>query len=712
MSKVVTIEKRDFIAIITIDNPPINAVSLAVRQGLIEACQRADDDRDIKAIILYCAGGTFIAGADIKEFDKPMEDPHLIEVINTLEQTGKLTLVALHGAALGGGVETALGCDYRCAGPTAKLGLPEVTLGLIPGANGTQRLPRLIGVAAALEMITNGKLVDAQQAKEMGLVDEIIEGDLLQGVIAYARRLVNDSAPKRRVSEMSIGNNSYPKDIFEQYRTKPGKRMRNQNAPQAAVDAIEVAAKESFKNGVEFEKEVSDKCVASIESAAMRHLFFASREVAKIPNIPKNIGTREIKKMAMIGAGTMGGGITMNFANVGIPVTLLDITQEALDKGLAGIRKNYEISQKHGRLTGEQVAQRMELFETSLDYDAINDADLVIEAVFEDMELKKNIFKRLDEVCKPGAILASNTSTLDINRIAESTSRPEDIIGLHFFSPANVMRLLEIVRCDKTSDEVIATAMVLAKNIRKVGVLSGVCFGFIGNRMMESYGREANMLLLEGATPQQVDKALYDFGMAMGPFAMYDMAGNDVGYKIHMAQPELFPDDDRYYRISHMAAEMGRLGQKTGAGVYQYKAQSREPVEDIDFQKLIESESKRLGITRCTISDEQIIQRCIYPMINEAARILQEGIAIRPGDIDVVWTNGYGFPVYRGGPLFYADTVGVSKVYDTICRFGDELGDDYGYWTPAPLLEDLAKSDKAFADIKSIDLPTDFANDP
>lgn len=698
MTDVVHYDKQDTIAVISVDNPPVNVMSQAVRQQLTDAIKQAEKDNAINAIVLRCDGRTFIAGADIKEFDKPIQDPHLIEVINTLENSGKLTLAAIHGTTLGGGVEIILGCDYRCAAPNTKLGLPEVTLGIIPGANGTQRLPRLVGVETALEMITTGKAVMVDRALETGLIDKIIEADLATGAISYARQLLIERAPKRRVSTLEINKDSFTDGIFDEYRTTLKKRLRNQNAPLCAVDAIQTATQTSFDEGVITEQKLANQCLNSTESAAMRHLFFANRNVEKIPGINKDISTRDIKKVAMIGAGTMGGGIGMNFCNAGIPVVLLDTSQQALDHGLSVIRNNYERSQKKGRLSAQQLEQRMGLITTTLDYNDLADADLVIEAVFEDMQLKREIFSKLDEVCKPGAILATNTSTLDINEIADSISRPQDVIGLHFFSPANVMRLLEIVRCDKTAKDVITTALRMAKTIKKVGVVSGVCYGFIGNRMMEGYGREANMLLLEGARPEDVDRALFDFGMAMGPIAMYDMAGNDVGYNIHHASPELFPDDERYYRITHMAAKMNRLGQKTGAGVYRYEAGSRKPLPDAEMQGLIEAESERLGIKRRNISDEEIVQRCIYPLINEAARILAEGIALRPGDIDIVWTNGYGFPVYRGGPMFYADTIDLTKVYETICKFGNELGNEHGYWTPAPLLKALAESDKSFAE--------------
>ena len=698
MNDVVHSDITDAIAVITIDYPPVNALSHEIREKLIAAFKSAEVDTAVKAILLRGEGRNFIAGADIKEFDKPMEDPHLIEVINVLEAIDKTKVAVMHGTTLGGGVEITLGCDYRCAAPGSNIGLPEVTLGIIPGANGTQRLPRLIGVEAALGMVTSGRPIKAEQAQEMGLIDKIIEGDLLQGAIGYTKALLSESAPRRKVSAMPIAEGSYPETIFDDYRKDLAKRMRNQNAPQSAVDAIEAAAKNTFAEGVKIEKQIAGECVNSAESAALRHLFFASREVSKVPGIPKDIPLREIKKVAMIGAGTMGGGISMNFANVGIPVTLIDTTRDALESGLNRIRKNYETSVKRGRMTAEQVEERMSLIQSTVDYAEIKDADLIIEAVFEDMDLKKEIFRKLDENAKAGAILASNTSTLDLNEIADSTSRPQDVIGLHFFSPANVMRLLEIVRGKETADDVLATAIAMAKTIKKVGVVSGVCFGFIGNRMMESYGREANMLLLEGATPEQVDGALYNFGMAMGILSVYDMAGNDIGYKVHKAQPDLFPDDERYYLIVHKLAEMGRLGQKTGLGLYKYEEGSRTPIPDPEMQAMIEAESKRLGIKRREVNDVEIIQRCIYPMINEAALILEEGIALRPGDIDVIWTNGYGFPAYRGGPLFYADTVGLDKIYATICKFGDELGNEYGYWTPAPLLKKLAESGKRFAD--------------
>lgn len=676
------------------DNPPVNALSVGVRRGLVECLQEALADEEAKAVVVKCAGRTFIAGADITEFGRPLEEPGLDVVIRSLEQSPKPVIAAIHGTALGGGLETALGCHFRLAAPSAQLGLPEVKLGIIPGAGGTQALPRLIGVKPALEMITSGEPVKAARAKELGLVDEIID-EQLDGAGAFAEKVVAENVPLRRISELTISTDGAA-ELFAEFRKELAKSRRGFDAPQRCVDAVEAATRLPFEKGLEKEREIFIECLGSTQSAAQRHIFFAERQVSKIPDVPKDTPVKAIGTAAVVGAGTMGGGIAMNFANAGIPVYVLEVSQEALEKGLAVVKKNYAASVSKGRMSQAEMDKRMGLIRPVLSYDELRDVDIVIEAVFEEMDIKKEVFQKLDAVCKPDAILATNTSTLDINEIAAATSRPQQVIGTHFFSPANVMKLLEIVRGGKTSKEVIATAMALAKTIRKVGVLVGVCDGFVGNRMIHHYLREAMFLLEEGALPPQVDRVLYDFGMPMGPFQMSDLAGLDVGWRIRKRQAATRPKDERYSAIADKLCERGRFGQKTGAGFYRYEPGNRVPIPDPEVEALIVAESEARGIPRREIGDQEILERCIYPLINEGARILEEGIALRASDIDVIYVYGYGFPVYRGGPMFYADTVGVDVVYETICRYHERHGK---LWEPAPLLTRLAEKGQSFADV-------------
>ncbi len=679
------------IGVITIDSPPVNALSQGVRQGLADGFQAAIADDTVEAIVLICAGRTFIAGADIREFGKPPQPPSLHDVQRIMEDSPKPIVGAVHGTALGGGLETALVCHYRVGDARARFGLPEVKLGILPGAGGTQRLPRIVGVEKALTMITGGTPIGAKEALSVGLIAEIAEDDLRGAAIAFAGRVLDEGRPLAKVRDLDdrIAEARGKPEIFAEFRKSIARKSRGFEAPEACIKCIEAAVELPFEDGLKRERELFLELMAGTQSAAQRYFFFAEREAAKIPDVPKDTPATKIAKAGILGAGTMGGGIAMNFANAGIPVTLLEVDQAALDKGLAVVARNYANTVAKGRLSQSAMDDRMALISGTTDYGDLADADLVIEAVFENMDVKKEVFGKLDAVCKPGAILATNTSTLDINEIATATTRPEAVIGLHFFSPANVMRLLEIVRGAATSKEAIATSMALSKTIGKVGALVGVCDGFVGNRMLAKRGREAEKLILEGAAPQQVDKVLFDFGFPMGPFAMGDLAGLDVGWRIRQARGTPSPVPDTL-------CEMGRFGQKTGAGYYKYEAGSRAPIPDPVVDEVIAKAAADAGIERREISDQEILERLVYPMINEGALILEEGMAIRASDIDVIWVYGYGWPVYRGGPMFYADTVGVAKVYERICEFRDRFGDD---WTPAPLLEKLATEGKGFRDL-------------
>jgi 3-hydroxyacyl-CoA dehydrogenase len=647
-------------------------------------------------VLLICEGRTFIAGADITEFGKPPKSPSLPEVLASIENSKKLVVAAIHGTALGGGFETSLACHYRCALPSAKVGLPEVKLGLLPGAGGTQRVPRVAGVRAALDMMTSGSPVPATKASDMGLIDEVIQGDDLKaGALAYVKDLIESGAPLKRIRDINIDPSSIEPGFFENYRKQLARKARGQIAPDRIVSCVEAAVTMPMDRGLERERELFGELVQSPESAAMRHIFFAEREAAKIKDVPGDTANRDIRKVAIIGGGTMGGGIAMCFANVGIPVTLLEINDEALQRGIGIIKKNYSITVKKGKLSEDKVEERLSLISGTTDYADLGDVDLVIEAVFENPDIKKEVFTRLDAVCKPGCILASNTSYQDIDDIATATRRPEDVCGLHFFSPANVMKLLEVVRGEKTAQDVLATVMKLGKKIGKVCVLSKVCYGFIGNRMLSGYGREAQMLLMDGCTPAQVDSALEDFGMAMGVIAMSDLAGLDVGYKARKARKDL-PADPKGYIVADTLVEMGRLGQKSGAGFYQYDPATRARSSDPEVEALIRQKAEELGIDQQEFTNEEILQRCFYPLVNEGALILEEGIAQRPSDIDVVYVYGYAFPAAKGGPMFWADQLGLNNIYDKICEFRDKYGEQY--WKPAPLLEKLANEGKTFAE--------------
>ena len=695
MQDVVSYELVDNIAVISVNNPPVNALSQAVREGILDAVTTAQGDAS-EAIILHCEGRTFIAGADIKEFGKPPQEPGLPSILSAIENSSKPVIAAIHGTALGGGFEVALACHYRCAIASAKVGLPEVKLGLLPGAGGTQRVPRIAGVKAALDMITSGNPVAAPKAKDMGLVDEIIAADDLKaGAIEYGKGLVESGAPLKRIRDITIDPATVEPGFFDAARKRLARRARGQIAQDKIVSCLEAAVNLPMDEGLQRERELFRELVTSPESAAMRHIFFAERLAAKIKDLSRDTPRREVNKVAIIGGGTMGGGIAMCFANVGIPVLMLEIDDEALQRGMGIIEKNYKITLQKGKMTEDQMGQRIALITGTTDYADLGDVDMVIEAVFENLELKKEIFAKLDAVCKPGAILATNTSYQDVDAIAAATSRPQDVLGMHFFSPANVMKLLEVVRGEKTADDVLATTMAIGKRINKVCALSGVCYGFIGNRMLGGYGREAQMLLMDGCTPSQVDSALEKFGMAMGPLAMGDLAGLDVGYKARQGRTDL-PDDPKLYRIGTLLVEMGRYGQKTGSGFYQYDAETRARVADPEVEAMIKAEAAKIGVEQRDISDEEILQRCFYPLINEGARILKEGIAQRPSDIDVVYVFGYAFPVAKGGPMYYADQIGLKQVYDKICEFRDRDGEQY--WQPAPLLKRLAEAGKTFAE--------------
>ncbi|MGB5145514.1 MAG: 3-hydroxyacyl-CoA dehydrogenase NAD-binding domain-containing protein [Porticoccaceae bacterium] len=694
MSAAVSFTRDGEIGVITVANPPVNALSQPVRAGLKDAVQAGLADPGVKAMVLICDGATFIAGADIREFGKPLAAPSLVPVIDAMEASDKPIVAAIHGTALGGGLEVALGCHYRVAVPSARVGLPEVNLGLLPGAGGTQRLPRLVGVEKALDFIVQGTHVPAAEAQRLGLLDELIEGDLKAGAIAFARRVLAEKRGVKRASALPVA--PVAADFFANYEAGIARRLRGFKAPFHIIKAVQAAAELPFAEGMKREAELFQELMTSSESRAQRHVFFAEREVAKIPGLPKDTAQREIKTAAVIGAGTMGGGIAMNFANAGIPVTLLEINREALDRGIGVIRKNYEATASKGRLTAADVEKRMGLITPSTSYDDIKHADVVIEAVFENMEIKKEVFRKLDAVAKPGAILATNTSTLNIDEIASATQRPQDVIGMHFFSPANVMRLLENVRGKQTANDVIATVMNLSRRIGKIGVLVGVCDGFVGNRMLHQRTREAMFLVEEGARPEQIDKVLYDFGFPMGPFAMADMAGLDVGYKVRQERRKAGKIEPRESLWIDRIVEMGRHGQKTNAGIYRYE-DGRTPLPDPEIERLIAQCARDAGIAQRQISDQEILERCLYPMVNEGAKILEEGIAARALDIDIIWINGYGFPAYRGGPMFWADEIGLKTVCDAYQKYARQCGDTY--WKPAPLLERLAREGKGFYDL-------------
>ena len=686
----VDLDRRGRVAVLTVNNPPVNALSQHVRQGLDEGLKKAVDDPAVSAIVITCAGRTFIAGADITEFGKPPTPPSLHAVLDVIERSSKPVIAAIHGTALGGGLEVTLACHYRVGVKDARFGLPEVKLGLLPGAGGTQRLPRVVGVEKALSMMVSGDPIRAEEALKHGLLDEIVDGDLTAAGVAFAEKVLNEHRPLKKIRDLDdkLAAVRGKPEVFAQFRKSVARQTRGFRAPENIVKAVEAAVSLPFDQGMARERELFTELLSSPESKAQRYFFFAEREAAKIPDVPGDTPPKEIKKAAVIGAGTMGGGIAMNFANVGIPVTIVEVKQEALDRGLNVVRKNYENTASKGRMTMQDVDKRMGLLTGTTDFNAIRDADIVIEAVFEEMPVKKEVFAKLDGIAKPDAVLATNTSTLDVNEIASATKRPESVIGMHFFSPANVMRLLENVRGAASSKTTIATAMAVGRRINKVPVLVGVCYGFVGNRMLHQRGIQAEKLILEGALPHQVDKVLYDFGFPMGPFAMSDLAGLDVGWRIRKGRGVRSEVADRI-------CELGRFGQKTGAGYYKYD-DKRTPSPDSEVEKIIVDVATEMGITRRHIDDEEILQRLLYPMVNEGAKILEEKIAIRASDIDVIWVYGYGWPVYRGGPMFWADQIGLKAVRDRMLQFQKATGDSF--WTPAPLLNRLAEQGKGFLD--------------
>src|SRR6202521_715245 len=689
-------EKRGDVGIIWINNPPVNAISVGVREAIIDGVTKLAQDPELKVGILACEGRTFMAGADITEFGKPPLSPSLHDAIKAVENSAKPIVAAIHGTAFGGGLEVALACHYRVAVASAKVGLPEVKLGILPGAGGTQRLPRLIGVEAALGMIVSGDPTPATQAAKAGVIDQLIEGDLLEGAVAYAKDLVARKAPLRKVRDINVDAGKVPAGFFEEARKRLAKEKKNLFAPQRIVDALE-AATLPFEKGMARERELFIQCAQNSQSKALQHVFFAERKAANVPNLDKSVTKRDIKSVAIIGAGTMGGGIAMNFLNVGIPVTLLEMKQEALDRGVAVIRKNYENTASKGKLTLEQVQQRMGLLKPTLSYEDLTQADLIIAAVCETMAIKKDVFAKLDKAVKKGAILASNTSYLSIDEIAASTSRPGDVVGMHFFSPANVMRLLEIVRGAKTAQDVLLTIVDVAKRINKVGVVCGNRAGFIGNRMLGGYSYRASLMVLEGAMPEQVDAALRNFGMPMGVLQMGDLAGLDVGYKSRKDRdPASF--DGRVSRSADLLVEMGRMGQKTQAGYYDYAPGDRTPQPSPVVAGIIEKVSKEYGITRRRFTDEEIVERCFLALMNVGCEVLSEGVAYRSSDIDIVYLYGYGFPAYRGGPMFWAENeVGLKTALEKLKKYSAETG---GKWLQvSPLLEQLVAQGKGFASV-------------
>jgi 3-hydroxyacyl-CoA dehydrogenase len=691
INPVVNLAAEGDIAILSVNYPPVNALSQQVRDGILAGVRQAIADPAVKAIVLACDGKTFIAGADITEFGKPMQAPSLVDVQDVIEGSPKPVIAAIHGTALGGGFELALCCHYRVAVPSARCGFPEVNLGLLPGAGGTQRLPRIVGVEQSLDMVTSGKHIDGKSAHAAGLFDELVPEDALRpSAIAFARKVVAEgSGPLRRVRDLDdkIAAARAKPEVFEAFRKANAKKFRGFLAPEYNIRAVEAAVARPFDEGLAEERRLFGELMAGTQSAAQRYVFFAERQVWKIPDVPDDTPTIPVKKVGILGAGTMGGGIAMNFVNIGMPVTIVETKQDALDRGLGVVRKNYERSTKSGKLTMADVDKRMQLFTPTLELDALADCDLVIEAVFENMDIKQDVFGKLDKIVKQGAILATNTSALDIHQIATAVKRPEAVIGLHFFSPANVMRLVEVVRTRDTSKPVIATSMQLAKKLGKIAALVGVCPGFVGNRILYARSAQANAMLMEGAMPWDIDKAIYDFGLPMGPFAMSDLAGLDIGWR---------PETTKSSTIREVLCEQNRRGQKTGAGFYDYDEQRNARPSPVTEQ-IIKDFAARSGQPQRKISEQEILERCLFAQINEGAKILEEKIAIRPSDIDIVWINGYGWPVYRGGPMFYADTVGLGQVVAKLEEYGPKMGKDF---TISPLLRKLAADGKRFQDMK------------
>lgn len=681
----------DRVALLLIDNPPVNTFGAGVRKGIIDGIVFAEAADSIDSIIIAGKGRLFSAGAEISDFEKPPEAPVLSSVMEKIDNCRKPVIAAVHGVALGAGLEVAMMCHFRLTDASGQFGLPEVKIGLIPGAGGTQLLPRMIGPKRALGMILSGEMIDAEKALDFGLADQIIEGDLTDGAVAFAKNIVREGRPLPQWKELDehVAPLRGDRSFFEDYRNAVRRKTRNFQAPLACIEAIETSVNMPFSEGITIERELFQKLKAGSQSAAQRYIFFAERRAGKIPSIPDGLSPAKIETAAVIGGGTMGVGIAMCFANAGIPVTLVEVSGQLLEQSLDTVRKNYESTASKGKITPEAVDKRIALIRGTLALEAVADSDIVIEAVYENLELKKEIFSRLDRICNRDGVLATNTSYLDVNAIGAVTSRPENVLGLHFFSPANVMRLLEVVRGDKTSAQTLITALNLAKKMNKISVVVGVCHGFAGNRMYAQRKREAKRLILEGASPSQIDRILYDFGFPIGPFALFDLVGLDLGWS---------KETSTGATIDEKLCEMGRLGLKSGAGYYLYKSNSRTPQPDPAVDRLIADFSRKQGIQRRCISEEEILQRCIYAVINEGAKIIADGIVSGPGDLDVIWVNGYGWPRYLGGPMFYADTIGLEKVLDVLKKFYQQLGEA---WKPAPLIEKLAASGKGFRDLAS-----------
>ena len=693
--EIVSTRVQDGVAVITLCNPPVNVISAAMRAGLGDALTQLEGMAEVRAVVLAAEGGTFCSGADIGEFSGPPKEAEYRDLFRRLEQFHVPVVAALHGTVLGGGLEMALACHYRIAAPGTRLGLPELTLGIIPGAGGTQRMPRLIGVERTLELLFSGRPVDAAQALELGFVDQVAAGALTEAAVAHARTLLACGKGPRRTCDRLVEPASGAAEIIERLRAKARSQFPHRVAPFSAIEAVTASLSHPFEEGLLLEERIANRSKETVEAKALIHVFFAERETRKIPGLEAGSG-RAFQRAGIVGAGTMGSGIAIAFANAGVPVTLLDVSAEIVARGQKSIADTYGSMVKRGRITEEDRDKRLGLIGGATRYEALHDADVIVEAVFEKMDLKQQVFTRLDRIARPGAILATNTSTLDIDEIAAATGRPADVIGLHFFSPAHVMPLLEVVRAEATSIATVGAAMDLAKLLRKTPVLAKVCYGFIGNRMMEGYAREAQRMVLEGATPRQVDAALESFGMAMGILAVFDMAGIDVGVNVHKSNADKYPPDPTYYQADIALHSAGRLGQKNGRGYYRYLPGDRTRHDDPEALALLREHAARLGVPRKQHGEEEIVERCLYPLLNEGLRILEEGVALRAGDIDVVWTSGYGFPRYRGGPMHYADTIGLKTLHDGMLWYREQFGPMH--WEPAPLLTRLVTEGRTLAD--------------
>jgi 3-hydroxyacyl-CoA dehydrogenase len=695
-STVAAVEYVDRIAVVTVSNPPVNTLSIAVRDALNRALDELGAQAGVCGAVLMCSGSTFFSGADLSEFSGPPQEEAYRALFNRLEGLAIPLLAAMHGTVLGGGLEIALACHYRIALPGTRFGFPEITLGVIPGAGGTQRMPRLIGVERTLELVFHAKPVDVATAVDMGFVDAVVEGDLRRAAVDYATGLAQADRGPRRTGERAVDPASATAEVIERFRKRAAEQYPGRLAPLTAIEAIGAAARLPLAAGLMHETRLANEAKASDESRALVHVFFAERATRKLPDLPLAATARPVRTGAVVGSGTMGGGIAICFANAGLPVTVLDVNREALDRGLQAVERTFESMVRRGRITTEEKSRRLALIRGTLDYAELADADVIIEAVLERMDLKKDVFARLDAAAKPGAVLATNTSTLDIEEIATAVKRPQDVIGLHFFSPANVMPLLEVVRTTRTSAATIATAMELSRPLRKTPVLARVCYGFIGNRMMEGYAREAERMVLEGATPRRIDAVLERWGMAMGILGVFDMAGIDVSVNVHRSNAGRYPADPTYYQADFALHAAGRLGQKNGKGYYRYEPGDRTRHEDPEAIAILRAAAKRLGVAAREHTDQEILERCLYPLINEGIRILEEGVALRAGDIDVVWTAGYGFPRHRGGPLFHADLIGLGTLYEGILKYRGIFGPMH--WEPAPLLARLAREGRRLAE--------------